>query len=233
MDILDLQKLVRRRWWIPIGLALLVILLTIGQMFLGPGRGYTVEIRMLIGVHPIDTADESLYDPRYYAWLVSEYLVDDFSEVVASGLFAENVAARLLDTYDIQLEPEAIQGNADTGRTHRILDIEYEWPNEEEAIAIGNSVTAEIVENAEQYFKQLTTVRTEITVIEGPLVELTSLTLLQRLDLPLRIFLSLFAGLSIIMLLDYFDSSIRGRKELEALGFPVLAEIPQKELSTS
>jgi len=188
---------------------------------------------MLIGVHPIDVADESLYDPRYYAWLVSEYLVDDFSEVVASGLFAENVVARMLSDFNIELEPDAIQGNADTGRTHRILDIEYEWPDEEEALAIGNSVVAEITENADKYFRQLATVRTEITVIEGPLVEPTSLTLFQRLDLPLRIFLSLFAGLTIILLLDYLDSSVRNRKELEAMGFPVLAEIPKQELPIS
>lgn len=227
MEFRDLLKLIRSRWWIPTGLAALVLLFSLAQMVLGGGRGYTVEIRMLIGVHPIDVADESLYDPRYYAWLVSEYLVDDFSEVVASGLFAENVTARLLDDYDIEIKPEAIQGNADTGRTHRILDMEFEWPNEQEAIAIGDAVTAEITENSEAYFRQLTTVRSEITVIEGPVVEPTAPTLLQRLELPLRLILSLFAGLSIILLLDYLDSSIRERKELEALGFPVLAEIPK------
>lgn len=227
MEFHDLVKLIRSRWWIPASLVALVLLFSFAQMFFGAGRGYSVEIRMLIGVHPIDVADESLYDPRYYAWLVSEYLVDDFSEVVASGLFAENVTARLLDDYEIEIEPEEIQGNTDTGRTHRILDMEFEWPDEAEASAIGDAITTEITENAEAYFRQLTTVRTEITVIEGPVVEPTALTLLQRLEIPLRLILSLFAGLSIILLLDYLDSSIRVRKELEALGFPVLAEIPK------
>lgn len=227
MEFRDLLKLIRSRWWIPVGLVTLVLLFSLAQTLLGGGRGYTVEIRMLIGVHPVDVADDSLYDPRYYAWLVSEYLVDDFSEVVASGLFAENVTARLLDDHDIRIEPEAIQGNADTGRTHRILDMEFEWPSGREALAIGDAVTAEITENAEAYFRQLATVRSEITVIDGPLVAPTEPTLLQRLELPLRLILSLFAGLSIILLLDYLDSSIRGRRELEALGFPVLAEIPE------
>lgn len=233
MDFRDLVKLVRHHWRIPVGLMILVFLLSLGQIFLGSGRGHTVKIRMLIGVHPNDVADQSLYDPRYYAWLVSEYLVDDFSEVVASELFAKNVTDRLLEDFDIEIEPEEIQGNTNTGRTHRILDMAFAWPDEEEATAIGHSIIAEINQNAGSYFKQLATIRTEITVLEGPIVEPNDFILLRLLELPMRLLLSLFVGLSIILLLDFSDSSIRRRRALESLGFQVLAEIPNEELPTS
>ncbi len=52
---------------------------------------------MLVGVLPAAEADRTAYDPRYYAWLTSEYLVDDFTEVVCSDLFARNVSARLAE----------------------------------------------------------------------------------------------------------------------------------------
>ena len=45
---------------------------------------YTATLRMLVGVLPAAEADVAAYDPRYYAWLTSEYLVDDFTEVVRS-----------------------------------------------------------------------------------------------------------------------------------------------------
>jgi capsular polysaccharide biosynthesis protein len=55
-----------------------------------------------------------------------------------------------------------------------------------------------------------------------------SISLTQRLDLPVRLLLALAAGLALIFLLDYLDDSVRGKAELEAMGIPVLAEVPKK-----
>jgi hypothetical protein len=56
---------------------------------------YTASLRMLVGALPAAEQDVAAYDPRHYAWLTSEYLVDDFTEVVRSQLFAERVSQRL------------------------------------------------------------------------------------------------------------------------------------------
>lgn len=57
---------------------------------------YFASLRMLVGVMPATGEDAATYyDPRHYAWLTSEYLVDDFTEVVRSQLFARNVSERL------------------------------------------------------------------------------------------------------------------------------------------
>ena len=50
---------------------------------------YSASMRILVGVLPLEGVDEVEYDPRYYAWMTSEYLVDDFTEVLSSELFAK------------------------------------------------------------------------------------------------------------------------------------------------
>lgn len=64
------------------------------QPWAPPPPTYSAGLR-LVGVLPAAEQDVTAYDPRYYGWLTSEYLVDDFTEVVRSGLFANNVSARL------------------------------------------------------------------------------------------------------------------------------------------
>ena len=48
-----------------------------------------------------------------------------------------------------------------------------------------------------------------------------------QLDLPLRVLLALAAGVGLAFLLDYLDRSVRERSDVEALGLPVLSEIPE------
>ncbi len=47
----------------------------------------------------------------------------------------------------------------------------------------------------------------------------------EQLDLPLRVLLALAAGIGLAFLLDYLDTSVRERRDLEELGLPVLGEV--------
>jgi hypothetical protein len=97
MELREYWQIFRHRWWISVALTTLVALFSLVQ--LRPWQpapvSYTATLRMLVGVLPAASIDATAYDPRYYAWLTSEYLVDDFTEVVRSELFAKNVSARL------------------------------------------------------------------------------------------------------------------------------------------
>src|SRR5690606_6270363 len=112
-------EIVRRRWWLPLLLMLLVAVISAVQLRPWEARPptYSATMRLLVGVLPATDVPQSAYDPRYYAWLTSEYLVDDFTEVVRSGLFAQNVSARLADQA-IEVPPGIIQGSAATGQQH-------------------------------------------------------------------------------------------------------------------
>ena len=128
---------------------------------------YTAGMRMLVGVLPAADQDSTAYDPRYYAWLTSEYLVDDFTEVVRSALFAENVSMRLSEE-EIVVPPGVIQGSAATGKQHRIISLNFNWGDPAELETIATASAAELTENSAFYFQQLGTEGAGVTLLDGP-----------------------------------------------------------------
>ena len=228
MELREYWRIIRRRWWLPVALTLLVGLLSALQ--LKPWQpapvSYTVTLRLLVGVMPASNNPATAYDPRYYAWLTSEYLVDDFTEVVHSELFAKNVSARLAQQA-ITVPAGLIQGSAATGKQHRIITLSFAWPDRAQLALMANAAATELSERATTYFQQLGTDGAGITMLDEPRIDVVGPSLRQRLDLPLRMGLAFLVGLGLIFLLDYVDTSVRERRELEALGFVLLGEIPR------
>ena len=228
MELRQIWQIIRRRWWMPVLLTALVALFSLVQMrpWQPAAPSYSASMRMLVGVLPATDADSTAYDPRYYAWLTSEYLVDDFTEVVRSDLFARNVSARL-SQQEIQVPPGVIQGSAATGKQHRIITLSFTWAHAEELAAIAQAAADELSENAPQYFRVLGTDGAGITLLDPPAVGAVGPGLRDRLELALRLLLALFVGLGLVFLLDYLDTSIRARAELEDMGYQILGEIPK------
>lgn len=228
MELRAYWEILRRRWWLPLLLALLVAAISAVQLRPWQTRppSYSASMRLLVGVLPASDAPVTAYDPRYYAWLTSEYLVDDFTEVVRSGLFAQGVSARLADQA-IEIPAGVIQGSAATGQQHRIITLSFGWGDEAQLAAIANAAAAEITENASTYFQALGTDGAGVTVLDGPAIGVVGATLRDRLEWPLRIGLGLLVGVGLIFLLEYLDTSVRNRREVETLGLRVIGEIPK------
>ncbi len=229
MEIRAYWQIIRRRWWIPLLLTLFVALLSALQLrpWQTPAPTYSASLRLLVGVMPAADVDMTLYDARYYAWQTSEYLVDDFTEVVSSSLFAGNVRQRLADQ-GIIIPPGAIRGSSATGRLHRVLSLTINWPSQQELAAIAAAVIDELTMNNAYYFKQLGTENTQITVLDQPTISTVEPSLRFRIEWPLRVLLALVVGLGIVLLLDYLDTSVRSSQDLEAIGVPVLGMIPKE-----
>ncbi|MEZ4860599.1 MAG: hypothetical protein R3C14_04805 [Caldilineaceae bacterium] len=228
MELREYWSIVRRRWWLPLALTALVTALSLLQLrpWQPPTLTYQASMRLLVGVMPASDADITSYDPRYYAWQTSEYLVDDFTEVVHSELFAQHVSKRLADL-KLTVPPDLIRGSAATGKLHRILSITLTWPDQAQLHAISAAIVAELTENSTFYFRQLGTENTLATLLDQPTIQAVGPSLRQRLELPLRIGLAFLAGILLLFLLDYLDTTVRNRQELETLGFTVLGEIPR------
>ena len=64
--------------------------------------------------------------------------------------------------------------------------------------------------------------------MDQPIVNRIPPGITTQLQLPLRIGLALAAGLGLALLVDYLDPTVRGRREVEEMGLPVIAEIPKK-----
>jgi len=221
MELRHYWRIVRRRLWI-----VMVLLVALAVSYVAfaprPAPTYTASMRFLLGVRPEPrTSDQYAYD-YYYTWLTSEYLVDDFSEVVKSRAFAEDVSALA----GIAVPPATIQGISTAGKLHRILTVTLSWHDPDELAVLANAVVQVIETGAESYFAQLTTDSAVVAVIDPPSVAQAATPLRQRLDLPLRLILALVAGVAISFVLDYVDDSVRERTDLVRLGVPVLAEVP-------
>lgn len=230
MELREYWSILRRRWWIPLLLGLLAGILSLLQLqpWQPKPPSYAASLRMLVGVMPAAPEDvATYYDPRYYAWLTSEYLVDDFTEVVRSELFAANVSARLADQ-NIVVGPGVIQGSAATGKLHRIITLNLSGGDETQLRQIADAAAAELAENAPAYFQQLGTAGAGVTLIDGPNIGAVGPSVRDRIELPLRVLLGVLVGIGLVFLLHYLDTTVRTAAELEALGLPVLGEIPRR-----
>ncbi|MFZ1754746.1 MAG: hypothetical protein WBO46_17085 [Caldilineaceae bacterium] len=229
MELREYWRIVRRRWWIPVVLTLLVAGISAVQLrpWQSPPPRYSASLRLIVSVLPATQSDASLYDPRYYAWLVSEYLVDDFTEVVGSQLFAQAINRRLA-AQGIAIHSGLIQGSATTGKQHRLLNLTFAWGDPTQLAAIAEAAVAELSENAAVYFQQLGTPEVRVTLLDSPVVSPVKAGTRQRLEWPLRVILAFVAGVGLLFLLEYLDTSIRSSDELETLGLPVIGTIPRQ-----
>ena len=227
MELRQYWHIVWKRVWIVV--ALLVIVL-IGSLALRvkPAPLYQATLRFTVGVPPESrTGNYYTYD-RYYTWLTSEYIADDFSEVVKSQAFAQDVSAILAERQeDVIVSAGAIQGSTVAEKQHRILTVRITWGDPEQLQAIADAIEEALRENSSKYFAQLGSAGATVYIIDKSPPMAIGQSLRERLDLPIRLFLALLAGIALAFLLDYLDDTVRDRAELEEMEITVLGEIPR------
>ncbi|TEU19432.1 MAG: hypothetical protein E3J21_03785 [Anaerolineales bacterium] len=252
MELRQYWHIVWERVWI---IVVLLVVVLIGSLVLRakPVPLYQATMRFLVGVAPeactgdyyifqrwlplvpvwwvapdVCTGGCYTYD-RYYTWLSSEYLADDLSEVVKYSAFADDVSAHLAQgETPITVSPGAIQGFTVAGKQHRILTLRITWGNADELAAIANAAAEVLPQNGPDYFAPIGVDQARFTLIDRPVVVPVGKSLRERLDLPIRLFLALLAGVALAFLLDYLDDTVRDQAELEAMGMTVLGEIPRR-----
>jgi len=221
--------IIKQRAWISVVLLLCVAAISLHQ---GPSApSFSASMRFVVGLRPEPRSGDYYAYDRYYTWLTAEYLIDDLSEVVKSSAFAQTVRENLItaETWDSASAPipaGAIQGATTGGKLHRILTVSITWPDAGQLTAIADATAKTLQEDAGSFFALSGSDRIELQLIDPPAVGPVSPGLTQRLQVPIRLFLALVAGLGLAFLLDYLDESVRGKQEVESLGIPVLGEIP-------
>jgi capsular polysaccharide biosynthesis protein len=226
MELRSYWRIILRRWWLPVGLAVAVGLLTLVMQKPWQPRpvSYSATMRFNVGIQPERIPGVYTYD-RYYTMLTSEYLVDDLGEIIKSNVFAGAVSQRLA-SQGIVVPAGAIGASTQPGKLHRILTVVITWPDEAQLRAIANASAATLTERSAEFFGQFSAAEADIRLIDPPAVARVGRPAREQLDLPLRILLALAAGLGLVFLLDYLDESVRGRDDLEKVGLEVLGEVP-------
>jgi len=217
MELRQYWHIVRKRIWV-VAVLVAVVAVASAVTYKAPPTTYQATMRFTVGIVPEKRPTAEYGYDYYYTWVTSEYLADDLAEIVKGGAFASAVGA----------PGGSISGSAE----HRILTVTVTRRGgeevAEEVARIADAVVAVLQEQAGRFFGQVAhnPAAADVTLNDPPVVVPLPASLTARLDLPLRLGLTLLAGVALTFLLDYLDTTVRDRAELEAMGLSVLAEIP-------
>lgn len=223
MELREYWSILAKRWRL-IALITAITFVASGLMLAFGPQSYEAELRLTINVKPEPRQGDYYTYDKYYTWLTSEYLVDDFGEVIQSDAFARDVSARLGQS----IPADTIKRDVTTKKTHRILTVTVTTGNPWQAQQIADAIRDTMEERAPDYFIQLDSETAMLRVIDDPVVEPQMGMARKALELVLRTLVGLLAGIGLAFLLHYLDPSVRNASEIERLtGLPVLAEIPE------
>lgn len=221
-DIREYWRIFRARWYIPVILTVLTVLFSV-LTYQAPPPTYLATLRFTIGVNANPNVTGT--DPILAAYQASEYIRDDFVDILRSDMFADDVNTALGDP-NLKISKGNISGAVE--RQRRIMSMTIAWNNPEQAARIAEAAAKTLETQNAKYFAQLGAAGATVTLIDNPSVSPVTQGLRERLDLPIRALLAFLAGIVIIFILDYLDDSVRGSRDLEKMGFKVMGEIPDR-----
>ena len=216
--------LILRRWW-PLILLPAVVIGGVGlATYQRPPTTYGATVRFTASLPPSFTG--AGFDPTYYSWLTSEYIVGSLSDWIKTGAFAQAVSDELA-AQGKTIPGPAVQSAlaSDYVRSQLILFVNTGDPDEAQAIASA-AIKVLQTRNADAY-PQLGGVNAVVNALDAPTVGASTPGLRAMLDLPIRLGLGLGVGLALALLTHYLDPFIRAKGDIEVLGLSVLAEIPR------
>ncbi len=218
---LRLYFLILRRWW---WLALIPALV-VGAVGLAtyqrPPTTYGATVRFNASLPP--ALGSSGFDPTYYSWLTSEYIVGGLSDWIKTGAFARAVS----DELAAQGKTLGASFASDYVRSQLVLFVNGGDPDSVKAAAEAAII---VLQNRNsEAFPQLGGADAVVTALDTPAVGATSPGLRSMIDLPIRLGLGLAVGVALAFLAHYLDPFLRSKHEIEALGLKVLGEIPKQK----
>ena len=226
MELRDYARVVWRYRWL---IAALAVGVGIGSWVLRaqPAPQYQAAVRFTIGVNAPPATEVSGYDPILTSYHASEYIRDDFVEIIKSDTFADDVNAMLAKMGSRDLKVSKGNISAAIEKQRRLMSMTITWHHADQAQKIAEAAVKNLSENNAKYFAQLGAAGASVAVIDKPVAYLVGTSLREQLDLPIRVLLALLAGTALAFILDYLDTSVRDARDAERLGLRVIGEIPR------
>ena len=206
-----------RRWWLVVGLPLVVLIATLAVSAQQP---YVATVRATVLI-PGDTETPG------NAERPELMVLDDAPVVVESDAFADAVEAQLqtrLGSNASDLDDEAIQESLTADRYSRILTVRVTRDDAAEALAIGQAVATVLPTAINTYMipdgGQAATVR----VLDRPEAAVRDMAN-RRVILVVQTFVALAVGAGLAALAAALDQKIYPENVEAALGLPMLADV--------
>jgi succinoglycan biosynthesis transport protein ExoP len=166
------------------------------------------------------------YDPNYYRWLTSEYIVTGLKSWAQTGDFAQAVSTELA-AKGISVPVDALRGALSSDNARSILVVSFTSGDASQVGPIFDAITTVLQRDNAAVFPQLGGLSAVVEPLDPPGVVPLAPSLRARLDLPLKLALGLVLGVALALLAHYFDPFVRDRRDLDRLGLPVAGEIPR------
>ncbi len=221
MELKEYWEIVVQRKWVVISLTVLAL---VASMVFALHFALSYKATTRLAVKPQNESRSTTYYSydEYYAYVASEYLIDDVIELLESAAFRQDLREKLQGQIG-EIPDKAI----DAKKTHRVLVVNVTAGSEDQAILIAQTIGDLLTEPDSKYFARLSWQNPTVTIVDPPRVE--SLGEGRRaLDLGLRTVLGLVAGICLAFMLDYLAGTLRGAGQVERIvGLRVLGEIPR------
>lgn len=233
MELYAVWEFVRRRWWLIVLPALVVLLLSLpglrGSLF--PDGTYGVDMRLTVAAPPQPPTEQSTTpyeDTAYVPWLASEYVVVNLPAWIASDSFAELVS-EVLDEQGTMIPADDLIGAFAAEGLRSILSLHVRWAEPSEVIPITQAAITVLQNRNHLYFPQFGGEPVSVVALDDIRVQSLAPPITQRLDPFVRIAVGLAAGVGLAALAEYLDRTVRTQTDVEALGLAVLGEIPRED----
>lgn len=228
MELRDYLAVLGRRWYIA---ALVPVLVLAGVLVQASQTrpSYTATAQIAVTrtpEQPPPQPDFFLYD-GYYAYLSSEYLLDDLVGVVRGNVFANDVARTLAATKGVQISPDEIQAAITSDRLNRILSIHATSADPNRAVLIAQAAATTLEQKGASFFGLNGPGNgANMAMVQTP-AGAASNSRRQEFLQALEVLVAIFAGVLLAFLVDYLDDTLRTPETVTAtLGVPVIGSIP-------
>ena len=223
MELLE-YLLIARRWWWLIVLPVLVAGLYGAATYRRPAPTYSASLRYTAS-QPAGLTSTPGYDPNYYRWLTSEYIVTGLKTWVTTGNFATAVSSQLAASGKT-IPAGALQGALGSDSTRSILVVSFTSGDPADVPVIFDAITRVLQKDNASVFPELGGLAAVVQPLDAPGVVAVAPSLRSRLDLPLKLAVGLVLGIGLALLAHYFDPFVHDQRDLNRLGLPVVGEIP-------
>jgi len=220
LDLRDFLRILRKGW--PLALSFVVAGLALGAgLTLATSKVYQASVQVFVATSTTDSAAQLQAGNTFTEDRVQSYTSIATSPAVTARVIAE-LGLRLTDT---QL---AAKISADAPQSKVLINLHVTDHNARQAAALVNAVAARfntVVQGTEQTGTDGKPV-VKLTVIHPATVPPSPIKPNRVLNLALGLVLGLLAGLSVVVLRDVLDNTVKGPEDFEQLGVPVLGYVP-------
>jgi capsular polysaccharide biosynthesis protein len=180
-------------------------------------------------------AEGSLFVYQGYAyWLGSEFLVDDYTQIVGSDAFALSVLAEMQKQGASGLvggaTADQLKGMMQADRKQRELKVLVTAGSREAAVAMSKAVASVLVNGRLKPVSGATVDDKALfsQIDDASIDDVHSSRPREIINAAIRVLIGLAAALALAFLLEYLDTSVRDEHDVERLlDVPVLGAIPK------